>query len=381
MRGRSFFCRRDDNDSSLSPVNHHKNHNHGGASRKHRAALAVFGMVSCCLQLLLFFSCLFCGSTTAFVVLPTPLASISSLRRRTIIVPSPPSPSSSSSTKPSPSSSVISTSTASSTTTALYGIPKMFRWLTDQYPDILNRQLEKEGLSADLKVDAFYLDMNGIIHPCTHGNNNDNGAEFIVLDETAMFKKIFLYVDRLYKLVRPSKVLYLAVDGVAPRAKMNQQRSRRFRSAAEAETAAADAVFQQQAKHSIAANQPLARRRDDASSVFPAEFQGGKRFDSNCITPGTDFMLKLSLAMQKVRIEIRVSHVANSTRICSLCTFLALSDDGAHMNVLLTFTISLFTLYLSLSIFFHDMLLLYCKNTSGWNSKCKRTTFGNIMVP
>lgn len=179
----------------------------------------------------------------------------------------------------------------------------MFRWLTDQYPDILNRQLEKEGISADLKVDAFYLDMNGIIHPCTHGNNDGGGGEYIVLDETAMFKKIFLYVDRLYKLVRPSKVLYLAVDGVAPRAKMNQQRSRRFRSAAEAEMSAANAVFQKQAKHQ-AANLPLARRRDDASAAasaaFPAEFQGGKRFDSNCITPGTDFMLKLSLAMQKV---------------------------------------------------------------------------------
>lgn len=68
----------------------------------------------------------------------------------------------------------------------------MFRWLTDQYPDILHRQLESDGLS-DLTVDNFYLDMNGIIHPCTHGNAND---KIVVLDETAMFKKIFLYVDR-----------------------------------------------------------------------------------------------------------------------------------------------------------------------------------------
>jgi len=67
----------------------------------------------------------------------------------------------------------------------------MFRWLTDQYPNI-NRRLS-EGLSDDKVVDAFYLDMNGIIHPCTHGNNQD---EIVVLDETAMFKKIFGYVDR-----------------------------------------------------------------------------------------------------------------------------------------------------------------------------------------
>mmetsp|Transcript_12959 Transcript_12959/g.14877 ORF Transcript_12959/g.14877 Transcript_12959/m.14877 type:complete len:631 (+) Transcript_12959:409-2301(+) len=89
-----------------------------------------------------------------------------------------------------------------------------------------------------------------------------------------MFKKIFLYVDRLYKLVKPRNVLYLAVDGVAPRAKMNQQRSRRFRSGKDAEKLAVDL---------LAAGKKLPQNR----------------FDSNCITPGTDFMLKLSLALNK----------------------------------------------------------------------------------
>lgn len=156
------------------------------------------------------------------------------------------------------------------THTQLHGIPKMFRWLTDQYPSI-NRQL-REGLKDVKNVDNFYLDMNGIIHPCTHGNSDD----LVILDETEMFKKIFLYVDRLYKLARPRNVLYLAVDGVAPRAKMNQQRSRRFRSGKEAEELMAQIV---------------ARDGELPSNV--------KKFDSNCITPGTDFMLKLSLAMNK----------------------------------------------------------------------------------
>eukprot|EP00980_Cylindrotheca_fusiformis_P014180 scaffold3720_cov141-Cylindrotheca_fusiformis.AAC.19 len=152
----------------------------------------------------------------------------------------------------------------------------MFRWLTDQYPNIIRDRLE-EGLSTDVAVDNFYLDMNGIIHPCTHGNAD----EIIFLDETAMFKKIFLYVDRLYKMVQPSKVLYLAVDGVAPRAKMNQQRSRRFRSAKDAEQLSAEIVA----------------RENFMGKETPETDK--KRFDSNCITPGTDFMLKLSLAMQK----------------------------------------------------------------------------------
>ena len=162
-------------------------------------------------------------------------------------------------------------------TTALFGIPKMFRWLTDQYPNIINNRLE-DGLAENVDVDNFYLDMNGIIHPCTHGNADD---QIVFLDETAMFKKIFLYVDRLYKLVQPSKVLYLAVDGVAPRAKMNQQRSRRFRSAKEAEQLAAEV---------LAREQYLGDKKTQEEKT---------KFDSNCITPGTDFMLKLSLALQK----------------------------------------------------------------------------------
>ena len=166
--------------------------------------------------------------------------------------------------------------------TSLFGIPKMFRWLTDQYPDIINRQLE-EGLAPDLDVDSFYLDMNGIIHPCTHGNAE---GEIIVLDETAMFKKIFLYVDRLYKMVKPGKLLYLAVDGVAPRAKMNQQRSRRFRSAKEAEATAAEVIARKNAAGSNS------KKKSDEEWLE-------RRFDSNCITPGTDFMLKLSIALSK----------------------------------------------------------------------------------
>ena len=50
----------------------------------------------------------------------------------------------------------VTHSSSAQSSTALMGIPKMFRWLTDQYPNILNRRL---GSATSIPhVDNFYLD-------------------------------------------------------------------------------------------------------------------------------------------------------------------------------------------------------------------------------
>ncbi|EDR02621.1 uncharacterized protein LACBIDRAFT_308358 [Laccaria bicolor S238N-H82] len=49
---------------------------------------------------------------------------------------------------------------------------------------------------------------------------NDEDAHFRLLEEQIL-SSIFTYMDHLFGKIKPKKFLFLAVDGVAPRAKMN----------------------------------------------------------------------------------------------------------------------------------------------------------------
>ncbi|CAK9054743.1 unnamed protein product [Durusdinium trenchii] len=141
------------------------------------------------------------------------------------------------------------------------GIPRFYRWLSERYP-LINENITAEQIPD---FDNLYLDMNGIIHNCSH--NNTGGL--CQKEESDVFVEAFSYICRLVQIIRPKKILYMAVDGCAPRAKMNQQRSRRFRAANDAREA-----------------------KDLALQM--GEDISGPHFDSNCITPGTEFMAKLT---------------------------------------------------------------------------------------
>ncbi len=56
------------------------------------------------------------------------------------------------------------------------------------------------------EFDNLYLDMNGIVHPCSHPEDRPPPA-----DEDEMMLEIFKYTDRVVNMVRPRKVLMIAV--------------------------------------------------------------------------------------------------------------------------------------------------------------------------
>ena len=110
------------------------------------------------------------------------------------------------------------------------GVPAFFRWLTKKYPSIAVQCIEEKSKidpttntkipvdtsqenPNEVEFDNLYLDMNGIIHPCTHPEDRPAPKT-----EEEMMVIIFEFIDRIFSIVRPRKLLYMAIDGVAPRA-------------------------------------------------------------------------------------------------------------------------------------------------------------------
>lgn len=74
--------------------------------------------------------------------------------------------------------------------------------------------------------------MNGIVHNCIHGNDSKRHERVSKLEDfEEVWINIMKAIDEIVHSIKPRKILFMAVDGVAPRAKMNQQRARRFKSA------------------------------------------------------------------------------------------------------------------------------------------------------
>ncbi len=143
------------------------------------------------------------------------------------------------------------------------GIPGLFGlWLS---------KLPYDGLIKKLHiVEGISFDMNGLLHSqaqaiYSYGNGMTKERNDYIKDKTeeqleTEYKKAV--VDKLAEIITktyPRQYAFFCVDGPAPRAKINQQRSRRYR--------------------------PM------SNPPSPRLFM----FDSTCITPGTEFMKRLDV--------------------------------------------------------------------------------------
>ncbi len=97
------------------------------------------------------------------------------------------------------------------------GIPVYFKTLISDYGDSI---LHKNNYDD---INHLFFDLNCLIHPCARGLNDSN----------EIINKILSEIDKLIEYTGVKDTIYIAIDGIAPKMKMRQQRMRRHKSALE----------------------------------------------------------------------------------------------------------------------------------------------------
>lgn len=136
------------------------------------------------------------------------------------------------------------------------GIPLYFKHIVTEHPEIINRTNEK------LKINNLFFDLNCAIHPCCVGKT----------DTKEMLSSILDKIKECIELTNVSDLVYIAIDGPAPRTKMEQQRQRRLKSSNEK-----------------------------------------KIWDTNQITPGTCFMRGLNIFLKKEIKKLKIKVVLSNS--------------------------------------------------------------------
>ena len=142
------------------------------------------------------------------------------------------------------------------------GIPYYFYQVFKKYNNEKDLVLNEDEIKQKTNPQYLFFDYNSLIHPCAKKTIERLGEE--KQDETFLESQIIndcLQYTRYIITTVGAKDVYIIIDGVAPRAKMNQQRQRRYK------------------------NRFL--------KTIISEDDNVNEWDSNKITPGTSFMNKL----------------------------------------------------------------------------------------
>jgi 5'-3' exonuclease len=138
------------------------------------------------------------------------------------------------------------------------GIPSMFRHIVKKYPGTY-------FWKDNMEVDNLYIDFNSLIYGVIPKIDVKLGNyEY----ENKLIEEIMNRLLHICNVVNPKKIMYVAVDGTPPRAKMVQQRARRYKTLKEQ-----NFIKDIERKYKVS---------------LPHEW------NKSAISPGTTFMSKLS---------------------------------------------------------------------------------------
>lgn len=159
----------------------------------------------------------------------------------------------------------------------LMGIPSYFSYIVKNHPEIIQKFIK-----GDFSIDNLYIDANSIIYDSYHSLdvNEINITKIIIKN---VITKLKTYID----IVSPTKKVIISFDGVAPVAKLEQQRTRRFKT-----------WFQTTITNSI-------KKTTEQS------------WSTACITPGTSFMKELNTKITQQFNKYNLSNPHGPTIIVS----------------------------------------------------------------
>jgi len=148
------------------------------------------------------------------------------------------------------------------------GIPSYFSYIVKNHRNVISK-FQK----INKTVNNLYLDSNSIVYDCMrsieYGSNFENKLLLCVC------QKIEEYIET----IKPNDTVYITFDGVAPVAKLEQQRNRRFKSYLENE------IFTK------------------------CELKSNKKvWNKTNITPGTVFMTNLNIFIKKYFYQYEMTH-------------------------------------------------------------------------
>jgi 5'-3' exonuclease len=155
------------------------------------------------------------------------------------------------------------------------GVAGLYSYIIKRF----GKSLSQTDLNIN-KIDWLFIDGNGFIHNASSIINKIENLEYKTANDFYMLicKKTKELIDEVINKIKPKNV-YLAFDGIAPLAKINQQRSRRYRTLIENE-------FIEKCKEKYG-------MKSNYSNIW----------SSVLITPGTDFMNTLNEYFKSLQKE------------------------------------------------------------------------------
>lgn len=167
------------------------------------------------------------------------------------------------------------------------GVPCLFKTLVKKFPSIITYESNN--------IDHLFFDFNCLIHHCTRYLNNINDLSTREIDEELITEIIRYCVYITTVIVRPKRLVYIAIDGPVPMAKVVRQRERRYKKVY-------DEVHISKIKKHFNEKSP-------------------KKFETNKITPGTSFMIKLSVRIRNyINIGAFNSHLNDGQKFKVICS-------------------------------------------------------------